>query len=389
MPEKLAWLFLLSGPDCNQIGIYRTSISEIARGIGARPAEAERLMAKLSDVGMVRWDASTDLVWVTNWLKYNLPDGPKQWKGYLNALDEFRPHPFARTLSMMLWPVGIGMPGQPAELNKKQAIVIRDGCRCSYCGNALVEWSDIEIDHVVPKSKRDQNGKYEDLVCACKSCNQEKGDRDAEEFGYPFVTGRPYSVGLAAHRLVFEPSIRRQFSCIAKGLPGQLKGIDELEQLLTSAGYWNEEAEGNPSDTVSVGYRLQDQDQDQDQEQEQEEEYCAEPAVAAPALVTFPCSGKPDVWDMTEEHRSEWAAAYPGVDVLGEARKALAWIHANPTKSKTARGMAKFLLGWMGRAQNSSGTWNGRQSTPVQQSLRVGHARAEDFNHTEKGEIPL
>jgi hypothetical protein len=106
----------------------------------------------------------------------------------------------------------------------------------------------------------------------------------------------------------------------------------------------------------------------------------AEPACAAPALVTFPCSGKPDSWGMTECHREEWVSAYPGVDVIGEARKALAWVNANPTKRKTARGMAKFLLGWMGRVQDRGGNGFSGQ-VPAQQNLRVGHVRAEDFKH--------
>jgi hypothetical protein len=116
---------------------------------------------------------------------------------------------------------------------------------------------------------------------------------------------------------------------------------------------------------------------------------CAEPAEPAPALVTFPCSGKPDAWGMTECYRAEWAAAYPCVDVMAEARKALAWVNANPTKRKTARGMAKFLLGWMSRQQDRGG--NGLTHSPVaQRSLRVGHTRAEDFKHSDKtGEVDL
>jgi hypothetical protein len=92
---------------------------------------------------------------------------------------------------------------------------------------------------------------------------------------------------------------------------------------------------------------------------------------------------------MTECYRAEWAAAYPGVDVMAEARKALAWVNANPTKRKTARGMAKFLLGWMSRQQDRGG--NGFTHSPVaQRSLRVGHTRAEDFKHSDKtGEVDL
>ena len=81
---------------------------------------------------------------------------------------------------------------------------------------------------------------------------------------------------------------------------------------------------------------------------------------------------------------------HPGVDILGEARKALAWANANPTKRKTARGMAKFLLSWMGRVQDRGWSgFNGHQPS-VQQNLRVGHTRAEDFKHSDKtGEVDL
>ena len=126
----------------------------------------------------------------------------------------------------------------------------------------------------------------------------------------------------------------------------------------------------------------QDQSSPDKSSQDPEREYCAEPADAAPALLVFPCCGTPGEWSLTEERRSEWAAAYPGVDILAEARKALAWLHANPTKGKTARGMAKFLIGWMGRTQNASPIF-GRQVLPFapRQDIRVGHARAEDFEH--------
>ncbi len=49
---------------------------------------------------------------------------------------------------------------------------------------------------------------------------------------------------------------------------------------------------------------------------------------------------------------SEYRATFPGLDVEGECRKALQWTRDNPTRRKTARGMPKFLFGWLERAQN-------------------------------------
>ena len=58
---------------------------------------------------------------------------------------------------------------------KKKSVMIRDEGKCQYCGIALTR-STSTLDHVVPKSK---GGGYswQNLVTACKKCNQQKGDR--------------------------------------------------------------------------------------------------------------------------------------------------------------------------------------------------------------------
>ena len=42
--------------------------------------------------------------------------------------------------------------------------------------------------------------------------------------------------------------------------------------------------------------------------------------------------------------------AHPGKDVPGELDRAAAWLACNPTKGKTAKGMPRFLNGWLQRA---------------------------------------
>jgi hypothetical protein len=82
----------------------------------------------------------------------------------------------------------------------------------------------------------------------------------------------------------------------------------------------------------------------------------AEPSAVPPepALLTYPCDGKPGFWALTQSQVSEWSTLYPSLDVLGESRKALAWVQAAPARRKTAGGMARFLVGWLGRSQNSA-----------------------------------
>jgi hypothetical protein len=75
---------------------------------------------------------------------------------------------------------------------------------------------------------------------------------------------------------------------------------------------------------------------------------------AEPPLLVFPCRGEPSNWGLTAEQVEKWKQLYPGLDVLAECRKALAWVEANG--SKTAGGMTRFLVKWLNRATNSSGS---------------------------------
>lgn len=73
-------------------------------------------------------------------------------------------------------------------------------------------------------------------------------------------------------------------------------------------------------------------------------------------LVIFPIVGKggPE-WSLTADRVETWTTLYPTVDVMAEMLKALAWIDANPTKRKTARGMPRFLVSWLSRATDRGG----------------------------------
>jgi hypothetical protein len=73
----------------------------------------------------------------------------------------------------------------------------------------------------------------------------------------------------------------------------------------------------------------------------------SEPTTDPPILI-FPCNGNPKEWGLTQAQISEWNEIYSGIDILAECKKALAWIRAN--RRKTAKGMPKFLVGWLNKA---------------------------------------
>lgn len=84
------------------------------------------------------------------------------------------------------------------------------------------------------------------------------------------------------------------------------------------------------------------------------------------ALLTLACVGQgPHEFQVRESLVADWTGAYPGVDVLGELRRAVQWCADNPTKRKTYRGARKFLGSWLARAQESRASKGNGHAIPV------------------------
>lgn len=60
----------------------------------------------------------------------------------------------------------------------RQAIFRRDGHLCQYCGSK----QNLTLDHVHPRARGGKDT-WENLVTACVTCNNRKGDRRPEEVG--------------------------------------------------------------------------------------------------------------------------------------------------------------------------------------------------------------
>lgn len=78
-----------------------------------------------------------------------------------------------------------------------------------------------------------------------------------------------------------------------------------------------------------------------------------EPEDTSPVAMVFPTVG-PDgpEWRLRTKQLEEWQRLFPALDVLDEARKALAWVGAHRDRRKTRRGMPKFLVGWFTRSND-------------------------------------
>lgn len=85
------------------------------------------------------------------------------------------------------------------------------------------------------------------------------------------------------------------------------------------------------------------------------DEFHAEPQPSAPPVLTITTNtGKP--YPIHQELIDDWTRDFPGVSVLAELRHARAWCEASPTRRKTAGGMKRFLVGWLGRSHDRSGS---------------------------------
>lgn len=72
---------------------------------------------------------------------------------------------------------------QPELKLSRKAVFARDHYQCQYCGRNGVKMT---IDHVVPR-RLGGTFSWENLVCACHSCNARKGDRTINEAGMKLI----------------------------------------------------------------------------------------------------------------------------------------------------------------------------------------------------------
>lgn len=66
--------------------------------------------------------------------------------------------------------------------------------------------------------------------------------------------------------------------------------------------------------------------------------------------IIFSTVGGAQQWILTDDQMASWAEAYPTLDVPLTCKQARVWVEANPTKRKTARGMLRFLNGWLAKS---------------------------------------
>ena len=111
-------------------------------------------------------------------------------------------------------------------------------------------------------------------------------------------------------------------------------------------------------------------------ETETETDVCTEPDVEKRVLTSFiqlPTNKTGETVHITILEVEEWKETFPGVDVPAQLKRYKAHFDASPKKRKTARGMRKSIVYWLGRAQDNP--QNGTSTTGRETPLGVAKVR--------------
>jgi 5-methylcytosine-specific restriction endonuclease McrA len=93
------------------------------------------------------------------------------------------------------------VPHRMQQVSRKN-IFVRDGYKCQYCGTRFANGSELELEHVIPRSRGGRNS-WENLVAACRDCNRKKNNRTPEEAGMTLLH-RPLPATVFTSRFVLK-----------------------------------------------------------------------------------------------------------------------------------------------------------------------------------------
>lgn len=76
------------------------------------------------------------------------------------------------------------VPNNTVKFNRRN-VFLRDGHRCQYCGKRYSS-TRLSLDHVLPRSRGGEDT-WENIVCACLTCNVRKGHHTPTEAGMSLI----------------------------------------------------------------------------------------------------------------------------------------------------------------------------------------------------------
>jgi hypothetical protein len=88
-PEgKLVALYVLSGPPTNSVGLYRFSLAAASEDLGISVPAVRRQFAAVRAAFGWRYDADARVIWIPEWLQFNVPQSPNVVRGWRTVVAE-------------------------------------------------------------------------------------------------------------------------------------------------------------------------------------------------------------------------------------------------------------------------------------------------------------
>ena len=201
---KLLYIYSWTNSHCNQAGLYKIGLRTISWATGIPQESLPSLFKELEP--KIQWYSECNILWVRNFLRrqvkspYFLKAAVKNIIA-LNAPEEIK-DAFQEYNSELLQGTTVSQ-----SLTRRECVGIRDLFICQYCGSEVDSNSDLEVDHVIPVSMGGKDN-YQNLVCACRGCNQKKLDKLPAGAGFTHPQPQTFHASQAIYILKNNTDIR-------------------------------------------------------------------------------------------------------------------------------------------------------------------------------------
>lgn len=127
--------------------------------------------------------------------------------------------------------------GELAGYEVREYLLEKWGRKCAYCG---AKDTPLEVEHINPKS-RGGSDRVSNLTLACHTCNQEKGNLTAAEYGHPEIQGKAKlplkdAAAVNATRWALYNRLQTTGLCVEVGTGGRTK-FNRVQQAYPKA-HW-------------------------------------------------------------------------------------------------------------------------------------------------------
>ena len=96
--DKYFMLYCLTNPYTNLCGCYEISIKQMIRDTGYNEETIEKLLNRLNDYGVIRYDKTNKELYIVNWSKYNWTRSEKLDKPLLEEIKKIKTQDFKKKL---------------------------------------------------------------------------------------------------------------------------------------------------------------------------------------------------------------------------------------------------------------------------------------------------